>query len=321
MLADKHMHRLPPLNALKAFEAAARHMSFARAADELNVTQSAVSQHVRQLEEHLGLKLFLRQNNSLTLTEAGRALLPPMREAFKSLLEAAISVKSRDFENILKISAPPTFSIKWLRSRLGDFRTKYPDVEIKLIASKKWIDFSREDFDAAIRYGQGEYPGLITEKIMSEDIFPVCSPTLFHSSVSLRSLADLRFHTLLHAEHSSEDITAPNWVHWVSTMSIEGIDASKGPSYTPASLAIDAAIAGEGIALAKGKWVDDDIAAGRLVKPFEEVLPSPFSYYLVYPGGAASRKLAIFRRWLLELSGAKAITAVQCNTDSASKAT
>ena len=308
------MQRLPPLNALKAFEAAARHMSFARAADELSVTQSAVSQHVRQLEDHLGLKLFLRRSNSLSLTQAGRALLPQVREAFKSLLEAAISVKSRDFENLLKISAPPTFAMKWLRPRLGYFRRQHPELEIKLIASKKWIDFERDNFDVAIRFGHGDYPGLTAERVMGEDLFPVCSPTLFSSSISLRSLSDLRFHTLLHAEHAGDDITAPNWMQWVRAMGIEGIDASKGPSYTPASLAIDAAMTGEGIALTKGKWVEDDISEGRLVKPFEEVLPSPYSYYLVYPEGAVSRKVAVFRRWFLELEGASTMVPVKNHT-------
>ena len=309
-------NRLPPLNALRAFEAAARHMSFARSAEELNVTQSAVSQHVRQLEDYLGLKLFLRQNNSLTLTVAGRALLPPIRDAFKGLLEATSSVKSRDFENVLKIGAPPTFSTKWLRSRLANFRQQYPELEIKLIASKKWIDFNREDFDASIRFGQGDYPGLVAENFMTEDIFPVCSPKLFNSTTSLRSLTDLRFHTLLHAEHSEDDVTAPNWAQWIRAMGVEGIDASKGPSYTPASLAIDAAIAGEGIALAKGKWVHDDILSGKLLKPFEESLPSAFSYYLVYPEGGISRKVAIFRRWLFEQEGVKAIASVPSKANS-----
>ena len=304
--------RLPPLNSLRAFEAAARHMSFARAAEELFVTQSAVSQQVKQLEAHLGLRLFIRQNNALTLTDAGRALLPQVRDAFKGLIDATASVKARDFENVLKISAPPTFSTKWLRPRLVDFNRQHPDIEIKLLASKGWVDFSREDFDASIRYGRGDYQGVQIERVMDEEIFPVCSPALARGTIAMRSLADLRFHTLLHAEHASDDETAPDWVRWIRTMGVEGVDARKGPAYSPAFLAIDAAIAGEGIALAKGKWVCDDLVAGRLIRPFEESLPSPYGYFLLYPaGGAAVRKVTVFRRWLFDTAGARAIAPIE----------
>lgn len=312
-------NRLPSLNALRAFEAAARHMSFARAAEELHVTPGAISQQVRQLEDSLGHRLFLRQNNSLSITYAGKALLPQVREAFHSLIEATDLVRTRNFENILKISAPPTFSIKWLRPRLTHFQNLHPDLEIRLTASKQLADFNKEDLDVAIRYGRGSYAGLASEKIMTEDIFPVCSPALIQRSLKLRKTADLKHHILLHAEHSASDETAPNWSKWLRLVcpeTLEIINAGKGMFYTPALLAIDAAIAGEGIALAKGKWVQDDLSAGRLVQPFEDILHSEFNYYLVYPQGAASTKVTIFRQWLFETQGLPVLSEISSSTNS-----
>lgn len=296
--------RLPPLNSLRAFEAAARHMSFARAADELFVTQSAISHQVKQLEEHLDLKLFLRQNNALTLTDAGRAFLPQVREAFKHLAEATSSLKARDFENVLNLSVPPTFAAKWLRHRLFKFSEQNPELSVKLVATKGLVDFSREDFDAAIRYGRGEYPGLVAERFLGDEVFPVCSPTLLQGKFKLQSVTDLRRHTLLHVGHTPEDETAPDWTKWIHTMGVDGVDTRKGPIFTPAHLAIDAAIDAEGVALVKGTWVTQELGSGRLVRPFEETLPSPFSYFLVYPDGRDSaRKLTVFRRWLFDQVG------------------
>jgi LysR family glycine cleavage system transcriptional activator len=312
-------NRLPSLNALRAFESAARHMSFARAAEELHVTPGAISQQVRQLEDSLGQRLFLRQNNSLSITFAGKALLPQVREAFNSLIEATDLVRSKNFENILKISAPPTFSIKWLRPRLTHFQNLHPDLEIRLTASKQLADFNKEDLDVAIRYGQGSYEGLTSEKIMAENIFPVCSPALIKRTLALRKTADLKHHTLLHAEHSASDETAPSWSKWLRLVcpeTLEIINASKGMFYTPALLAIDAAIAGEGIALAKGKWVQDDLSAGRLVQPFEDFLHSEFDYYLVYPQGTASAKVTLFRQWLFETQGLPVLSEISSTANS-----
>ena len=312
-------NRLPSLNALRAFEAAARHMSFARAAEELHVTPGAISQQVRQLEDSLGQRLFLRQNNSLSITYAGKALLPQVREAFHSLIEATDLVRTKNFENILKISAPPTFSIKWLRPRLTHFQNLHPDLEIRLTASKQLADFNKEDLDVAIRYGRGNYAGLSSEKIMTENIFPVCSPVVLQRTLALRKPSDLKLHTLLHAEHSASDETAPSWSKWLRLVcpeTLEIINAGKGMFYTPALLAIDAAIAGEGIALAKEKWVQDDLSAGRLVQPFEDVLHSEFNYYLVYPQGAASAKVTIFRQWLFEMQGLHVVSEISLTANS-----
>jgi len=312
-------NRLPSLNALRAFEAAARHMSFARAAEELHVTPGAISQQVRQLEDSLGQRLFLRQNNSLSITYAGKALLPQVREAFNSLIEATDLVRTKNFENILKISAPPTFSIKWLRPRLTHFQNLHPDLEIRLTASKQLADFNKEDLDVAIRYGRGNYAGLSSEKIMTENIFPVCSPVVLQRTLALRKTSDLKLHTLLHAEHSASDETAPSWSKWLRLVcpeTLEIINAGKGMFYTPALLAIDAAIAGEGIALAKEKWVQDDLSAGRLVQPFEDVLHSEFNYYLVYPQGAASAKVTIFRQWLFETQGLPLVSEISSTANS-----
>ena len=215
------------------FAEAARGRNFSRAADELSVTPGAVSQQVRQLEDSLGQRLFLRQNNALHLTMAGKSLLPHVRESFSRLLEATNLVRSKNFENILKLSAPPTFTTKWLRPRLVQFQNMHPDLDIRLSASKQLIDFSKEDLDAAIRYGRGTYEGLACEKIMSEDIFPVCSPALLTQNTPLRTPADLKHHKLLHAEQSMHDETAPDWTKWfraVCPESIQDINMHKGAS-------------------------------------------------------------------------------------------
>ncbi len=291
-------NRPPPLNSLRAFEIAARHMSFIRAAEELSVTQSAVSQQIKILESHLGQKLFIRQNNSLILTAAGKSLLPQIVDAFQLIYQASRSVQDQEYEKIIKLSAPPTFAARWLRARLGEFKADHPEFEINLVATKRWIDFKTEDIDIAIRYGRGDYEGLTSERFMNEQIFPVCSPTLLKRSASLQSLGDLKFHTLLHTENGNGDAMTPSWAQWNREFGIEGIDSKKGPSYSPATLAIDAAIHGDGIALAKEKWVLDDLVTGKLIKPFEESLSSPYAYFLVYPVGPVSRKIAIFRKWL-----------------------
>lgn len=297
-------------------------MSFVRAADELNVTPGAISQQVRQLEDSLSQLLFIRQNNALSLTFAGKALLPQVKEAFDTLSEATDLVRSKNFENILKISAPPTFTTKWLRPRLVQFQSAHPDLEIRLTASKQLADFSKENLDLAIRYGSGIYENLVSEKIMTEDIFPVCSPSLLHKTMALRSIEDLANHTLIHSEHSVNDDTAPNWNKWlrhVSPSTLEKINTHKGVFYTPASLAIDAAIAGEGIALAKGAWVQDDIAAGRLVQPFDDIMQSTFAYYLVYPQGTLSSRLTLFRSWLFETLGRNLVTQIPASRLAASR--
>lgn len=296
--------RLPPLNALRAFEAAARHTSFARAAEELSVTAAAVSQQVRGLEQFLGVRLFLRQRNALTLTEAGRAYLPGVHEAFRGLARATDQLQARAFETLLNLSAPPTFATQWLRPRLARFTLRHPDIEVRLAASKGLTDFAREDFDAAIRYGRGPYPGLEAERFLDDELFPVCAPALQERGARLRRPEDLGRHVLLHDGASAEDETAPDWQRWLDRLGVEGIDARKGPAFTPGHLVIHAAIDGEGVALVKRTWVEAELADGRLVRPFGESLPSEFSYLLVRPAGRpVNRKLAAFRAWLFETAG------------------
>jgi LysR family glycine cleavage system transcriptional activator len=297
--------RLPPLNALRAFEAAARRTSFVRAAEELSVTPAAVSQQVRGLEQFLGIQLFLRQRNTLTLTEAGRAFLPGVHEAFRSLTRATEQLQARAFETLLHLSAPPTFATQWLRPRLARFSQRHPDIEVRLAASKGLTDFAREDFDAAIRYGRGPYPGLEAERFLDDELFPVCAPALVERGARLRRPEDLRLHVLLQDGASAEDETAPDWQRWLDRLGVEGIDARKGPAFTPGHLVIHAAIDGQGVALVKRSWVEAELADGRLVRPFGESLPTGFSYQLVRPAGRpVSRKIALFRAWLFEEAGA-----------------
>ncbi len=288
--------RLPPLNALRAFEAAARCSSFARAAEELSVTPAAVSQQVRGLEQFLGIRLFLRQRNTLTLTEAGRAFLPGVHEAFRGLARATEQLQARAFETLLNLSAPPTFATQWLRPRLARFTQRHPDIEVRLAASKGLTDFAREDFDAAIRYGRGPYPGLEAERFLDDELFPVCSPPSWRAAPGCA--APRTFGCM------SCSRTAPDWQRWRDRLDVEGSDARKGPAFTPGHLVIHAAIDAQGVALVKRSWVGAELADGRLVRPLGESLPSGFSYRLVRPAGRpVSRKMALFRTWLFDEAG------------------
>ncbi|MCU0869784.1 MAG: transcriptional regulator GcvA [Burkholderiales bacterium] len=308
--------RLPPLNALRAFEAAARHESFARAAAELFVTPAAVSHQVKALEAYLELKLFLRQNNTLTLTEAGRAYLPGVHEAFREIERATAGLQSRRFEQLLNLSAPPTFAARWLRPRLARFGALYPDLEVRLAAAKARVDFAREDFDAAIRYGRGDWPGLVAERFLGDEMFPVCTPALLARTTALRSPDDLRFHTLLHDGASAHDETAPDWSAWIRRVGAVGVDARKGPVFTPGHLVIDAALDGEGVALVKASWVEALLADGRLVRPLDDSVPSECSYWLVRPTDRpVPRRLALFRAWLFAQTGVSGLEVLPTTPD------
>lgn len=290
------MHRrLPPLNALRAFEAAARHLSFTRAAEELHVTQTAISHQIRALEEHLGLRLFRRLPRGLVLTEEAQRFLPPVRDAFEQIAGATARITKEQTGGVLTVSALPSFASKWLVPRIGRFRAAHPDIDLRISASIAVVDFARDDVDVAIRCGLGNYPGLHTLRLFGETIAPVCSPALLACAPGLRMPEDLRHHTLLH-----DDDDLDSWRVWLELAGVTGIDPTRGLSFGDASMMLQAAMDGQGVALGRSALVAADLAAGRLVRPFELSRPFRFAYWLVCPQASAGRpKIAAFRGWLL----------------------
>ncbi len=287
--------RLPPLNGLRAFEAAARHLSFTRAADELSVTQAAVSHQVKALEERLGVQLFRRANRALLLTEEGQHYLPDVRDAFDLIAGATERMLLHESTGQLTVSTTTSFASAWLVPRLSLFRDKHPDIEVRIHADETSIDFARSDVDLAIRYGRGNWPGLKATKLFSETYYPVCSPALLQRGAPLREPSDLRHHTLLHEDHMTI-----NWAVWLRTAGVTDVDATRGTVFNRGSMVIQAAVEGQGVALGRSPLADDDLAAGRLVRLFEVSLVGDWAYYVVCPEVSAERvKIAAFTDWLL----------------------
>ena len=286
--------RLPPLNALRAFEAAARHLSFTKAAGELHVTQAAISHQVKSLEEWLGMALFHRVNRGLRLTVEGQAYLSPLRESFDSIDAATVRLLRVDAPQRLTVNTLDSFAAGWLVPRLRGFREAHPEIEVGVTTNDEIVDITRSDHDMAIRYGIGPWPGLHTVRLFDEEIYPVCSPKLIAGDNPLRSAEDLAHHTLLH------DDMAVTWRMWLRAAGVEGVDPERGPFFMHSFLVIQAAVNGDGVALGRSRLVASEITAGRLVKPFELSLPATFSYFIVTPEGEQDRpKIAAFRQWLL----------------------
>jgi LysR family glycine cleavage system transcriptional activator len=289
--------RLPPLNGLRVFEAAARHLSFTRAAEELFVTQAAVSHQIKALEEWLGLRLFRRQNRRIILSDAGQAYLPEVREALDLLDGATRRLLNRGNSGPLTVSCLASFASSWLVPRLGRFRQEHPDIDIMISANDLMVDFSRDrdEVDIAIRYGNGNWPGLDVIPLMTEELFPVCSPDYQRTAPPLNEPDDLRLHTLLH------DDMELNWAAWLKVNGVRGVDASRGPAFNLSNMLVEAAIAGQGVALARSALVGHHLDAGRLVTPFRVKLPATLAYYLVFPVGTGEEpKLKAFIAWTLD---------------------
>jgi len=293
--------RLPALNALRAFEAAARHESFTAAAAELNVTQGAVSHQVKALEMSLGLKLFGREHQRLQLSEAGRAYLDVVRDAFDRLALGTERLLQRQRVGALTVTTSPNFAAKWLVHRLARFAAAHPGIDLRVSASLQHVDFAREDIDLAIRHGDGHWPGLDVTRLCAEEVFPVCSPALLRGPRALKRPADLARHMLLHVE-GGED-----WKRWFEAAGAAPVALGRGPVFNQASMAIDAAVDGHGVALARSALAAWDIAAGRLVRPFKAALAVPYAYWIVCPRAtAALPKIVAFREWLLNEAAADA---------------
>jgi LysR family glycine cleavage system transcriptional activator len=302
--------KLPPLNALRAFEAAARHLSFTKAAGELNVTQAAISHQVKMLEEHLGQPLFRRLNRRLVLTEAGQVYLPVLRDAFDAIAGGTARLNRDASGGPLHVSVLPSLAAKWLLPRMSRFRERHPDIDVMVSANNKLVDFAEDTIEMGIRYGLGTYPGLRADLLFSDAVFPVCSPKLLDGPHPLRSPADLVHHTLLHDEVSRHD-ESPDWRAWLQVAGVVGVDWRRGPGFSDSSMVIEAAAAGQGVALGHRWLAAADLEGGRVVMPFGPVMPSKFAYYIVSPAAFAERRrVRLFREWLMEeaeRSGAEAV--------------
>lgn len=290
---------LPPLSALRAFEAAARLQSFSKAADELNVTPAAISHQIHALEEDLGVSLFNRRNRAVELTASARVLLPGLSEAFSGIQASVRRLHSHNDTGTLNVTASPSFAGKWLVQRLHRFQERHPEVDVRISANDAIVDLARGDFDIAIRYGTGRYPGLVVELLLKNEVFPVCSPALLRNGPPLETPADLRQHALIHDQQVDRDALAPTWSMWLKAAGVDGAGAGHGLSFNNNVLALEAALAGHGVTLAYSTTAAADIAAGRLVRLFSLSLPDNFAYYVVTAPGALERpKVKAFRDWL-----------------------
>ena len=292
--------RLTHLNGIRAFEAAARHMSFAKAAEELGVTPAAVSQQIRTLEDYLGVALFKRTKRAIFLSDTAQAILPQVREGFDLLAAGFSRARAQRARRQLVVSVTPSVAAKWLMPRLESFIAAHPEIDIRIDTTTRLVDFAREDVDVAVRYGGGDWPGLEVTPLMSEQAYPVCSPKLLGGGRSLRAVEDLARHTLIHDDSLPDGSAFPNWAGWLEAAGAPGIDATRGLHVNASMLAIQAAVDGQGVALGRSVLVEDDLAAGRLVKPFELAFPLRFGYYVVNPKKLSKEsKVPLFRRWLL----------------------
>src|ERR1700730_3843992 len=285
--------RLPPLNALLSFEAAARHLSFSRAADELRVTHGAVSHAVRNLEGRLGVQLMIRATRSVRLTPIGASFAAEIREILERLA-AATSAATGQTSEIVSVSTIDSLAARWLMPRLSRFRRVHGDIDVRVATSERLADFVSDGIDIAIRCGGGQYPGLSAELLMKEDHFPVCSAKLLKGRHPLRKPADLARHTLLH------DVFTVDWAIWLHTAGIHPIDPHRGPTFLSSDHSIQAAVRGEGVVLGRSALVADELAAGRLVRAFALSLPGGVAYYVVYPPRVLHRpNVKAFRDWLM----------------------
>ena len=288
--------RLPSLNGLRAFDAAARHLSFTEAAEELNVTQTAVSHQIKRLEDELGMPLFIRRNRRLLLTESAQDYLPAVRIAFEGLQEATERLYRRDESGTLTVATTASFAMKWLVPRLAGFQEANPDISVRITTSTELIDFSRDDVDLAIRWGRGDWPGLRTDLLVREAVFPICSPKLLDSRRRLERPEDLAHFILLHATGWPQD-----WRMWLTAVGVEDVvDPTKGLIFENELTAMEAAIDGQGVAIGWSTLIEREVESGRLIVPFDMTLGDQGAYYIVAPEKTADRpKIAAFWNWLI----------------------
>lgn len=292
-----------PLNGLRAFEAAARHLSFTKAAEELHVTPAAISHQIRALEERLGHELFVRHHKVLDLSAAGRLLLPGLRDGFVLLERAVARLSVLRTDNRLVVTCAPTLAARWLLPRLEGFQNAYPEIEVHLNTSYRVVDLEGGSTDVALRYGSGHYPGLHAEALFEEGMTPVCSPALLEGAHPLREPGDLVHHTLLHDDSWGFIDTAPDWNMWLRAAGVEGVDTSRGPHFDVAVMAISAAVLGRGVALTTRSLVADDLVSGRLVAPFDlELTFNTRVFFVCLPESLERPSVSAFRDWVVRMA-------------------
>jgi LysR family transcriptional regulator, glycine cleavage system transcriptional activator len=295
-------HRLPPLNALRAFEATARHLSVKNAAEELCVTPGAVSQMLKALELHLGVKLFHRVNRGILLTDAGQGYLPPVRNAFRQIAEASRRVAVSVDTGMLTVSVTPFFANAWLVPRMKDFQDAHPEIDLHVVTSNALVDFSRDGVDLAVRHGLGRYPGLCSHRVVAVEIVPVAAPALVSRLGPPTDPADLARWPHVH------DAERKGWHLWFQSQGIDEIGPPRGPSFDDSGLLLKAVLAGQGAGLLPAAMVARELAEGRLARLADVVLLEDFAYYLVYPEASRERpKIAAFREWILCAAAGDAI--------------
>jgi len=289
--------RLPPLQTLRAFEATGRLLSMTLAAEELHVTHGAVSRHIKTLESHLGVALFQRLTRRIVLTAAGAEFLLAVTRVLGELTKESERLRAHDSVARLKINSSVSFANKWLAPRLHRLKARHPELDVHLEVTDKYVDLNDGEADVAIRYGSGRYPRVLAERILEETVTPVCSPDYRAARAGMRCVESLARCTLLH-----EDGMLANWEQWLALAGIKGIRSDRGSAYSHGSLAIEAAIRGEGVALGRSVIVADDIAAGRLVAPFPAIcLKSERGHDLVYRiGSRDDPKVCALRDWLAD---------------------
>jgi LysR family transcriptional regulator, glycine cleavage system transcriptional activator len=295
------LNRLPPLNALRAFEAVARHSSFARAAQELHVTKAAIAQQVRALEQHIGARLVERNGRGLQLTESGAAGAAPLSEGFALLAKAGRAMREGKGRRFLVINSSPSFAATWLVGRIGKFKARHPETDVLIDANP--IDDALESgaADALIRWGAGEFPGLAATLLFKEDVFPVCAPKLVAGDDPLRSPEDLARHTLLHLDWNPAHASWPTWSDWLKAAGALNVEATHGVFFNNMAMTLRAAAQGQGVALTSFPIAADDLAGGRLIAPFKTSVATPFGYYfLCRPDEAGSPRINALREFLTQ---------------------
>jgi LysR family glycine cleavage system transcriptional activator len=297
--------RLPPLGALRAFEAAARHLSFVKAAAELHVTPAAISHQVKALEEQLAVVLFTRLPRGLRLTEAGRAMLPELGKGLDHFARAVRGAVAGELAGTLRVTAIPSFAQLWLVPRLGRFLGRYPEIEVVVHGTSALLDFAREEIDVGIRYGRGHYPGYWRHLLFTEETFPVCAPALLDGPPPLRRPEDLRHHRLLHDWNLTAGETWLTWSAWLGKMGLADLDPARGLQLSDSLMLVEAAVRGLGVAVGRTSLAGEHLAAGRLVRPFPLTMQTGFAYYAVCLAGSEGRpRLRAFIDWLIEEAGA-----------------
>lgn len=297
------IEQFPGLRSLRAFVAAAQHLSFSRAAEDMGVTPAAISHQIKEIEDQLRVALFIRNSRTMALTQEGEILATAARESLETLGRAVKRAKRLENRNQIRVSASPSIGAKWLVPRLDRFLEIAPNSDVRLDVTSSLVDFERDDVDIAIRFGEGRYPGMDAQLLFRDIVFPVCSPSIITKETPLNHPRDLLKHKLIHLDYEIQSSPWPNWKMWMAAAGIKDFDDRSGLHFRQTSLTVQAAIDGMGVALGDSNLVADDLAAGRLVKPFELALRTPpqFAYYIITPRNAPPNPLvALFRDWCMK---------------------